>query len=97
METHETLGERMRRVREAQGIRIAALADTCLISEGSIRQIEGGGVRSPSLIVGLRIAKALNVDPYWLATGAAEPIEARVHSLEIRVAALERDRRPAPR
>jgi transcriptional regulator with XRE-family HTH domain len=67
----ETMGERMRRVREAQGLTIYALAETCLVSEGAIRQVESGGVRSPSLLLGLRIAKALGVEPYWLATRGA--------------------------
>jgi transcriptional regulator with XRE-family HTH domain len=92
METKETLGERVRRVREAQGIGVNALADTCRVSEGAIRQVENGGVKSPSLILGLRLSDALGVDPYWLATGQPEPIEARLVALEGRVTILERER-----
>lgn len=51
------------------GLTIAALADACRASEGAPRQIESGKVKSPSLHLGLRIARILDVDPYWLAFG----------------------------
>jgi len=90
MERIETIGARVRRMREAQGITIAGLADTCRVSEGAIRQVETGGVKSPSLILGLRMAKALGVQPYWLGTGEETPLDVRVTELEARVIALER-------
>lgn len=97
MEPIETVGARVRRVREAQGITIASLAETCHVSEGAIRQVETGGVKSPSLILGLRIAKALGVQPYWLGTGEETPLDVRVMELEFRVGELERARTTAPR
>ena len=62
-----------------------ALANAAGVSEGAIRQVEAGTIRMPSFVVGLRIAKALDVDPYWLATGQEDTLEGRVTRLETQV------------
>jgi transcriptional regulator with XRE-family HTH domain len=90
MEPIGSLGARVRHVREARGVTLASLADTCRVSEGAIRQIETGAVERPSLLLGLRIANALGVEPYWLGTGEATPLDVRVVELEARVSALEK-------
>jgi transcriptional regulator with XRE-family HTH domain len=77
-----TVGDRLRESREGQGMPIRTLAEACGISEGMVRKIEGDDVKNPSLIVGLRIAKALDVDPYWLATGQEDSLNGRVARLE---------------
>lgn len=64
---------------------VTALADAAGVSEGTVRQVETGTIRVPSLIVGLRFAKALDVDPYWLATGRDDTLEGRVARLETQV------------
>jgi len=65
---------------------LAAAAGT---SEGSIRQIESGGVRSPGLHFGIRLADALGVDARFLAFGE-DRSEARLDALERRLGAVER-------
>jgi transcriptional regulator with XRE-family HTH domain len=85
----QTLSSRLKRMREERGYTIAALADACGISEGAIRQIETGNVKSPSLHVGLRIAKVLDVDPFWLATGD-DGVSTQIAKLESRLAKVER-------
>jgi transcriptional regulator with XRE-family HTH domain len=77
MEFKENLGDRVRRLREDQGITIAALTATCRVSEGAIRQVETGAVKSPSLLLALRLSKALGVQPYWLGTGDDPPLDVR--------------------
>ena len=86
---NETFGERLRRLREEQGFSIAALAVEIGISEGAIRQMETGNVKSPSLLVGLRLAHRLGVDPYELALGEGSNLNERLLVLERRLAKLE--------
>ena len=64
---NEMLGQRLRRLRMARGMTIIALANAVGVGESTIRQIDRGNVASPSLLLGLRIAAALKVDPYELA------------------------------
>jgi transcriptional regulator with XRE-family HTH domain len=78
----ETLGERLRATRESQGMTVAALANAAGVSEALVRQVEAGTVRVPSLVTGLRFAKALDIDPYWLATGQEDTVEGRLARLE---------------
>ena len=84
--------ERSRSRRKIHKIKITAFADSCCVSEGAIRQIESGSVKSPAFILGLRMAKALNVVPYWLGTGRPEPLEDRLAGIELRLTALEKQR-----
>jgi transcriptional regulator with XRE-family HTH domain len=65
------------------------------VSEGLIRQIENGTNRATSLPVGLKIARALDVDAWWLASGQEEPVEARFDRIEARLEALEHEQRKA--
>lgn len=95
----ESFGERLRRLREEHGFSIASLAVEIGVSEGAIRQMETGNVKSPSFLVGLRLAHQLGVDPYELALGEGSNlnerlivVERRLGELEARVAAI-----PAPR
>jgi len=65
------------------------MADACAVSEGAIRQIETGNVKRPSFHVGLRIAKVLDIDPFWLGTGD-DGMSARLANIETRLAKMER-------
>ena len=59
------------------------------MSEGAIRQLETGNVRSPSFIVGLRLAHHLGVDPYYLASGEGSNVAERLMLIERRLAKVE--------
>ncbi len=85
----ETFGDRLRRLREEQGFSIATLAVEIGVSEGAIRQMETGNVKSPSLLVGLRLAHRLGLDPYELALGEGSNLNERLILLERRLAKLE--------
>ena len=69
MEQHETFGARLRRIRKQQRLSAVALAAQAGVSEGAIRAWETGRCEAPSLLVGLRIARALCEDPVYLAFG----------------------------
>jgi transcriptional regulator with XRE-family HTH domain len=90
------LGERLRAVRQALGVTITEAAEAAGVTEGTIRQLEGGAITSPSLFVGLRLAEYLRVDPYYLAFGEHSSVTARLAAVERRVKDLERTpRRPS--
>lgn len=86
----ERFADRLRRLREDQGFSIAVLADEVGVSEGAIRQLETGNVKSPSFAIGLRIAHRLGVDPYYLATGEGSHVDERITVLERRLIKLEK-------
>ena|SRR5947209_363323 len=92
-----TIGDRVRRAREEQGLSVPAFALACGVSDKYLRQIENNVVRAPSLALGLRIAKVLDVDPYWLATGKEDTIEGRVTRLETLVRWLQEKVAPPAR
>ena len=96
----ERLADRLRRLRDEHGLSIADLAGAASTSEGTIRQLEAGKVKSPSLLLGIRLADALHIDPRFLAHGEGESTgerfadhEQRLRTLERRLAALESRRR----
>ena len=47
----------------------SSLAHAVGVTEGAIRQMESGQTKSASFVIGLRIADALGVTPWFLATG----------------------------
>jgi transcriptional regulator with XRE-family HTH domain len=85
----ETFAQRLRRLREERGSTIAGLAAEVGVSEGAIRQLETGNVKSPSFVVGLRLAHALGIDPYELASGEGSNVGERLMLVERRLAKLE--------
>ena len=85
----ETFAQRLRRLREEHGRSIAELATEVGVSEGAIRQMETGNVRSPSFVVGLRLAHYLGVDPYYLASGEGSNLSDRLILVERRLAKIE--------
>jgi transcriptional regulator with XRE-family HTH domain len=96
----ETFGQRLRRLRDAAGLTIIDLATVVGCAEGTIRQIENGHVKSPSMILGVKIADALHADVRFLALGDnAVPVgerlaalEAQVKTMDARLKAVERRR-----
>lgn len=73
MYTDEAFADRLRRCRERAGLSMYALAKAAQCSETEIRHLESGRTEWPSLLIGLRIARVLRVDPKYLAFG--EPNE----------------------
>jgi transcriptional regulator with XRE-family HTH domain len=85
----ESFADRLRRLRDEQGLTVAGLALEVGVSEGTIRQLEAGTVKSPSFTAGLRLAHRLGVDAYFLAFGEGSTLNDRVTVLERRLAKLE--------
>ena len=67
----ETFGQRLKRLREARGLRKTVLARRVGLTEAAIRQLESGRTSEARLTAGLRIAEVLGVDPDYLAFGDA--------------------------
>lgn len=89
----ETFGDRLRRLRVDAELTPSALAHMVGVTEGAIRQMESGQTKSASLVVGLRLAEALDVDVRYLALGsdegkASRTLSERVSELEKSVALL---------
>jgi len=87
----ERFGERLRRLRRERAVSCAELAQRVGVTEGAIRQMETGQTKMASFVIGLRLARELGVDAWYLANGDAprdgEPVASA--SLAARVAALE--------
>jgi transcriptional regulator with XRE-family HTH domain len=86
----DTFGERLRTLRTRRHISPSALAHAVGVTEGAIRQMESGQTKSASFIVGLKLANALGVTPWFLATGRDAPPETESPSPDRVIAALER-------
>jgi transcriptional regulator with XRE-family HTH domain len=85
----ETFGERLRRLRTERGLTVVDLAAALGVVEGTIRQLESGAVKWPSLQLGLRIAAHLDVDPRYLALGEQPSMSHQFAAMEKRLAKLE--------
>ena len=85
----ESFGSRLRRLREERGIAVATLAPAVGLSQATLRQLETGHIKNPTLMVGLRLADKLNVDPYYLAFGEGSSLSERFDLMERRIKALE--------
>ncbi len=86
----ETFGERLRTLRMQHALTPSELARRVDVTEGAIRQMESGQTKSASFVVGLRLARLLDVSPWFLATGADAPPETGSRSEADLLAALER-------
>jgi transcriptional regulator with XRE-family HTH domain len=94
---HETLADRLKRLRDQRGMTVGRLALRAGLTEGAIRKMEYGDTKGQGFINGLKIADALGVDPWELAFGqkrkhtersVSKSIEARLRSLQDQVAIL---------
>ncbi len=83
----ESFGQRLRRLREACGLRKTGLARRVGLTEAAIRQLESGRTSDARLADGVRLADALGVDARYLAFGEGED---RTVDLERRIAVVER-------
>jgi transcriptional regulator with XRE-family HTH domain len=71
----ETFGERLRSLRLRRHLTPGELAKAVGVTEGSIRQMEYGQTKNPGFLVGLKLAHALDVTPWFLAYGRNAPQE----------------------
>ncbi len=101
----ESFGERLRGLRLSRGLSCAQLAHRVGVTEGAIRQMESGQTKMASFVIGLRLAKELGTDPWYLANGVpddpqaeagADAISLRVTALEQRISKLVDDRPREP-
>ena len=67
------IGGRIKHMREQRGMTQPELAEAIGIKQPSMSDIESGKSKSPSAINLLKIAHALDANPWWLATGEGEP------------------------
>jgi transcriptional regulator with XRE-family HTH domain len=86
----ESFGERLRSLRTRRHLTPSALAHAVGVTEGAIRQMESGQTKSASFVVGLKLAHALDVTPWYLATGRDAPAETESPSPDRLVTVLER-------
>jgi len=87
----EGYGERLRRLRIAREVSCAQLAQRVGVTEGAIRQMESGQTKMASFVIGLRLAKELGTDAWYLANGVADDAQAQdgADGIVLRVSALE--------
>ena len=87
----EGFGERLRRLRLGRGVSCAQLAARVGVTEGAIRQMESGQTKIASFVIGLRLAKELGTDAWYLANGVADDDGSTqgADGIGLRVAALE--------
>lgn len=73
----------------AHAERDSALSDQPM-QEGTLRQIATGTIRSPSFLLGIRLADLYRVDARYLALGGGPSLEQRVESVEERLSFIKR-------
>ena len=89
----ESFGQRLRRLRISRSLTCSGLAHRVGITEGAIRQMESGQTKIASFLIGLRLAKELGTDAWYLATGERDGDETAAlgaDQLALRLRALER-------
>jgi transcriptional regulator with XRE-family HTH domain len=82
--------ERLRTLRTRRRLTPSAFAHAVGVTEGAIRQMESGQTKTPSFLVGLRLAHVLGVTPSYLATGRDDPSETGSPSPDRSLALVER-------
>lgn len=68
-----TIGERIREIRKANGLTMDAFAKRIGISGGAVSLIESGKTETPSNQTIVIICREFNVDEDWLRDGTGEP------------------------
>jgi transcriptional regulator with XRE-family HTH domain len=69
----EAFAARLRRLREDAGISRCGLARLARCSETEVRHLESGRTEWPSVLLGVRLARALRVSVEYLALGEERP------------------------
>lgn len=66
----ETMGDRIRILREARKLTQPQLAEMCGVTKGAVSQWESGSTANVKLITFMRLCEALVTDPQYLIWGA---------------------------
>ncbi len=89
----ESFGERLKRLRTEKAIPVTMLASAAGVTEGAVRQLESGRIKTPGFDIGVLLADTLGVDARYLAFGedrrACGPMARRVANVERRVTLIE--------
>ena len=64
------IGSRVKALRVQNHLTAAQLGYKCGIGENAVYKIEAGDTKMPSFTTGVRLAKVLGVEPYYIAFGA---------------------------
>jgi len=91
MPKHETMGERIRRLREARNLTQDQLAKRCGVARSAVHQWETGESENIKLAPWLRLLRALDVSAHFLVFGRETPPAG--FWLEDEVAEYEKNRR----
>lgn len=65
----ETMGDRIKRLREAQNLTQTELGELCGVSKSAVSQWEDGSTSNIKIIPFLKLCDALKTDPHYLAYG----------------------------
>lgn len=74
----ETMGQRIKRLREARGWDQAHLAGLIGVTVSAVSQYELDQTQNPKLVPFLAMAEAFDTDVYYLVFGAAGPADPKV-------------------
>lgn len=74
----ETMGQRIKRLREARGWDQAHLAELIGVTVSAVSQYELDQTQNPKLVPFLAMAEAFDTDVYYLVFGAAGPSDPKV-------------------
>lgn len=95
----ESFGERLKRLRIEKAMAATTLASAAGVTEGAVRQLESGRIKTPGFDTGILLADTLGVDARYLAFGVDRqprgPVERRVANVERRVTLIEERLGPA--
>jgi transcriptional regulator with XRE-family HTH domain len=83
MQTAETVGDRIRRQREAKGLDLAPVAKAAGITISALSQIETGVTKNPRPETLFRLADALDVEPRFLVFGHHDRVAPSLSALSL--------------
>ena len=70
-----TVGNRLKHRRNELGLNQKAVADVAGVTNAAVSKWETNGGESMSALVAMRLARFLNVNPFWLINGEGEPAD----------------------
>lgn len=71
MSNHETIGERIQKIRLEKGIKLSELADRSSVAKSYLSNVERNIQKNPSISLLQKIANALNVSVHMILYGEA--------------------------
>ena len=71
----ENIGNRLKSTRVEQGLNQKVVADVAGVTNAAVSKWETNGGESMSAVVALKLARRLNVNPFWLVFGEGQPTD----------------------